>query len=156
MMGSSSLGSSRLLLCLFLGLPAGLVAQQGDEVSVIAVIDAFHTALASGDSTAALSHLAGDVIILEGGAVEDKDHYRSGHLSGDMRFAAAIPRVRGEISVDVMGDAAWAHSTSMTRGRMGEREINSQGAELVVLERAGDTWLIKAIHWSSRAMRQAP
>ncbi len=32
-----------------------------------------------------------------------------------------------------MGDVAWAHSTSVAQGRMGEREINSHGAELVVL-----------------------
>ena len=38
---------------------------------------------------------------------------------------------------------------------MGDREINSQGAELVlvVLAREGATWTIKAIHRSSRQRR---
>jgi ketosteroid isomerase-like protein len=93
------------------------------------------------------------VTILESGGVEDKSHYRSGHLAGDMRFAQAVPRQRGEITVTVRGDVAWAHSTSVTEGRMGEREINSQGAELVVLAREGGTWRIQAIHWSSRQRR---
>jgi len=110
-------------------------------------------ALASGDSTRALDLLADDVVILESGGVENKEHYRSGHLSGDMRFAQAVSRERGEISVVIVGDVAWAHSTSVTQGRMGEREINSRGAELVVLARSGGTWKIRAIHWSSRQVR---
>ena len=132
--------------------PAPVAAQSGPDAEVIAVIEAFHSALASGDSTQALSYLADDVVILESGGIEDKGHYRSGHLAGDMRFAA-VPTQRGEISVRVSGDVAWAHSTSVTEGRMGEREVNSQGAELVVLVRGADSWKIVAIHWSSRARR---
>ena len=126
---------------------------QDAEAAVIEVVDAYHTALASGDSTTALALLADDVTILESGGVEDKEHYRSGHLSGDMRFAEAVPRERSEITVQVIGDVAWAWSTNTAQGRMGEREVNSQGAELVVLARADAGWKIKAIHWSSRQRR---
>ena len=145
----------RVLSCLTTFIPVLLgtgqtSAQATDSDDVIHAVDAFHAALAEGDSTLALSYLAEDVIILESGGVEDKDHYRSGHLSGDMRFAEAVPRQRGEIRVEILGDVAWAYSTSTTQGQMGDREINSQGAELVVLARAADRWMIKAIHWSSR------
>jgi len=128
----------------------GVLAQQNTKNQVAGVVDAFHMALLDGDSTAALGYLADDVIILESGGVENKEHYRSGHLAGDMRFAQAVPRKRGEMKVSIMGDVAWAYSTSVTQGQMGDREINSQGAELVVLVREGDAWKIKAIHWSSR------
>ena len=131
----------------------GVSGQQDVEEQVASVIDAFHSSLAAGDSVTALSMLADDVTILESGGVENKEHYRSGHLSGDMRFAQAVPRERGEIEVSVMGDVAWAHSTSITQGQMGDREINSQGAELVVLARENGIWKIKAIHWSSRRRR---
>jgi ketosteroid isomerase-like protein len=124
--------------------------QQNSEEQVVAVVDAFHEALVAGDSIAALSYLADDVTILESGGIENKEHYRSGHLAGDMRFANAVPRKRGEMKVSIEGDVAWAHSTSITEGRMGDREINSQGAELVVLAREDGIWKIKAIHWSSR------
>ncbi len=107
----------------------------------------------SGDSTTALSLLAEDVTILESGGVEDKEHYRSGHLAGDMRFAAAVPRERSDIRVTVLGDVAWAWSTNTAQGQMGEREVNSRGAELMVLARTNDRWMIRAIHWSSRAAR---
>jgi ketosteroid isomerase-like protein len=126
---------------------------QSTEADVAAVVDAYHAALATGDSTTALSLLSDDVVILESGGVENKQHYRSGHLAGDIRFAAAVPRERGEISVRVVGDVAWAWSTSVTQGMMGDREVNSQGAELMVLRRAGDSWTITAIHWSSRQRR---
>ncbi len=136
-----------------LALTAPSVEAQTPESEVAAVVDAYHMALASGDSTRALDLLADDVVILESGGVENKEHYRSGHLSGDMRFAQAVSRERGEISVVIVGDVAWAHSTSVTQGRMGEREINSRGAELVVLARSEGTWKIRAIHWSSRQVR---
>jgi len=73
----------------------GVLGQQNTEDQVVAVVDAFHAALVAGDSTTALSHLADDVTILESGGVENKEHYRSGHLAGDMRFAQAVPRKRG-------------------------------------------------------------
>ena len=130
--------------------PIGLQGQSTEE-AVVAVVDAYHAALATGDSAAALSLLADDVAILESGGAEDKAHYRSGHLSGDMRFAAAVPRERSEVRVTVMGDVAWAWSTNTAQGRIGEREINSRGAELMVLSRVGERWLIRAIHWSSRS-----
>jgi ketosteroid isomerase-like protein len=136
-----------------LATPPESALAQSVEADVIAVVDAYHSALASGDSTTALSLLAADVTILESGGIEDKEHYRSGHLSGDMRFAQAVPRQRGEVTVRVLGDAAWAWSTSVTEGQMGEREINSQSAELMVLARVDGQWLIRAIHWSSRQRR---
>lgn len=137
-----------------IGTTAPLAAQDADRDAVVAVIEDFHAALAAGDSSRALRHLSEDVVVLESGGLEDKSHYRSGHLAGDMRFAAAVPRQRGEISVTVRGDVAWAHSTSVTQGTMGDREVNSQGAELVVLARDGGTWRIQAIHWSSRQRRE--
>lgn len=147
--------SSAPLLPLFLA--AGMMFATDVEAQVdmgpAVVVDAYHSALASGDSTAALSLLAEDVIILESGGMEDKQHYRSGHLAGDMRFAQAVPRERGDITVRVVDDVAWAWSTSVTQGRMGDREINAQGAELMVLARVDGEWLIKAIHWSSRERR---
>jgi len=132
--------------------PPGVEAQSVED-DVVQVIDRFHNALATGDSTTALTLLADDVTILESGGMENKEHYRSGHLAGDIRFAAAVPRKRSEVAVTVVGDVAWATSTNTAEGQMGDREVNSRGAELIVLSRASGVWLIRAIHWSSRAVR---
>ncbi len=134
-----------------LGFTLEVSAQAPAESEVEAVVTAYHEALAAGDSVGALALLADDVVILESGGMETKEHYRSGHLAGDMRFAQAVPRERGAMSVEIVGDVAWAWSTSVTTGRMGEREIDAQGAELMVLARQAGVWRIKAIHWSSRA-----
>lgn len=131
----------------------GATAQElsPEAQEVAAVVEAFHSALAAGDSATALDLLTDDVVILENGRMETKDHYRSGHLAGDIRFAQAVERVRGEIDVKIDGGIAWASSTSTTQGQMGERLIDSLGAELMVLTRDRYGWRIRAIHWSSRS-----
>ncbi|NNF13919.1 MAG: nuclear transport factor 2 family protein [Gemmatimonadetes bacterium] len=145
--------TSCVVFCLALlltGAPSEGQAQTA-ETEIRSAIHAFHAALAAGDSTTALALLADDVVILESGNVEDKAHYRSGHLAGDMRFAQAVPADRGEITVRSVGDVAWAWSTSTREGRMGERQVSSRGAELMVLRRLDGAWRITAIHWSSRS-----
>ena len=148
-------GPGVFLVCASLSFAVGArgASAQSPESIVSAVVQQYHTSLAVGDSVTALSLLADDVVILESGNMEDKEHYRSGHLAGDIRFAQAIPRERGEIRVSVLGEAAWAWSTSVTQGTVGDREINSQGAELMVLALVSGEWRIKAIHWSSRQRR---
>ncbi len=54
----------------------------------------------------------------------------------------------------VEGNAAWATSTSTVQGEFRGLQINSQGAELMVLRRTPEGWRIAAVHWSSRARRQ--
>lgn len=128
---------------------------QGDSADVVATVERFHAALAAGDSAAALALLPPDVIILESGGVETREEYRSHHLPGDIAFARAVKSERGAMRVTVHGDVAWASSTSVTQGEYRGRQINSAGAELVVLTRTPQGWRISALHWSSRA-RRAP
>ena len=127
-----------------------------DSADVVAAVAKFHASLAAGDSSAALALLADDVTILESGGVETKTQYRTGHINGDMSFAKAVPSVRTVTGVRVRGDAAWVTSSSVTQGESNGRQINSTGAELVVLTRDGGAWKIRAVHWSSRARRAAP
>lgn len=132
---------------------APAVAQSPEQTAVLAVVTGFHAALARGDSVAALAFLASDVRILESGGVETRDEYRSGHLAGDIAFARAVPSTRSEPVVAVRGDVAWVTSTSRTTGTYRDRQVNSAGAELMVLVRTPAGWRIQAIHWSSRAIR---
>jgi ketosteroid isomerase-like protein len=115
----------------------------------------FHDALSAGDSTAALALLTQDVNILESGGVETREEYRSHHLPGDIAYARGIKSERAPLRVVVRGDVAWATGTSTTQGEYRGRQINSAGAELVVLNRTPQGWRIAAIHWSSRQRRPA-
>lgn len=126
-----------------------------DSGDVVAAIEAFHAALAHGDSAAAMGMLAPDAVILETGGAETLEEYRSHHLPGDMAYAKATQRTRGPVRVTVRGDVAWASSTSTTTGEWRGKPASSRGAELVVLTRTTDGWRIAAIHWSSRAQRPA-
>ncbi len=124
-----------------------------DSAAVAEVVHRYHHALASGDSAAALSLLADDALILESGGVETRAEYRAHHLQSDIAFASAIASERGPVRVVVRGDVAWTISTSTTRGRYRDRDINSAGAESMVLTRTPEGWRISAIHWSSRNLR---
>jgi ketosteroid isomerase-like protein len=129
------------------------ISVDADSASVAAVVGRYHRALSDGDSAVALSLLANDATILESGDIETRDEYRSHHLPADIEFARAVPSVRGPVRVVVHRDAAWAISTSRTQGSYSGRVIDSQGAELMVLTREGSGWKIRAIHWSSHAIR---
>ena len=134
--------------------PTPATRHASDSSDVLGVVDAFHRALAAGDSIAALALLAPDVIILESGGSETRDEYRGHHLPGDIAFARAVPSRRVPLKVTIQGDVAWVSATSIVQGQFRDRPINSAGAELVVLSRsASGRWLIRAIHWSSRARR---
>lgn len=134
--------------------PVPAATAAGDSAAVAAVVHSFHTALQAGDSARALSLLAEDAVILESGGVESRVEYRAHHLPADIAFARAVTAERGALQVTVRGDVAWTVSGSTAKGVYGERPINSAGAELMVLERTPAGWLIRAIHWSSRALRQ--
>lgn len=132
-------------------IPLDLEGQvQNDSVSVAQTVRAFHEFMAEGDSASVLGLLSADVVILESGNVEDRDHYRSGHFLADMRFARAVNQQRSDIRVVVTGDAAWATSTASMTGEYRGQSVNSTSAELMVLSRVDGQWKIRAIHWSSR------
>ena len=127
-----------------------------DSAEVVGVVSRFHAALASGDSSGALELLATDAIILESGASETREHYRSHHLSADVEFSRAVPTTHSLVRVYVHDNFAWIALTSVSQGQIAGRKINSAGAELVVLRRDRDNWKIHAVHWSSQARRVAP
>ena len=121
-----------------------------DSAEVAAVVARYDAALASGDSATALALLAADAVILETGGMETREEYRAHHLPADIGFARAVPSQQVAMRIVVRGDVAWASSTSTSTGEYRGRQINSRGAELMVLSREPDGWKIRAIHWSSR------
>ena len=124
-----------------------------DSAAVAAVVAAYDRALQAGDSAAALALLAPDAVILESGSIETREEYRSHHLASDIAFARATQATPGVMRIVVQGDVAWASSTKTTTGQFRDRAVNSSGAELMVLTREPTGWMIRAIHWSSRARR---
>jgi uncharacterized protein (TIGR02246 family) len=132
------------------------VAQSVDAATApaIAVVDAFHAALGSGDADAVLALLTEDVVVLEtGGAERSREEYASHHLPADMTFAAATVNEVTRRAAWVEGDIAWVLTEGRTTGTFNDRPINSLGAETMILHRTADGWRIRHIHWSSRNAR---
>ena len=132
-----------------------LPARPSDSAEVVGVVASFHAALRTGDSAAALGLLDRDTIILESGAAETREEYRSHHLPEDIEFARSVQSKQSLIRVAVTGSVAWIASTSISRGKFEGRQISSDGAELIVLRRGQSGWKITGIHWSSRVRRVA-
>jgi len=92
---------------------APLAAQTPNDVAgVTAVVERFHAALKTGDAAAASQLIADDALFLEAGGVETRSEYVTSHLPVDIEFEKAVTTMRGPIRVVVVGDAAWATSTS--------------------------------------------
>ncbi len=135
---------------------APLSAQPATQESeVVAVVDRFHAALVAGDSSSALQVIADDAVMLEAGSVETKAEYGKNHLPADIEFESGVTTKRSPIRVVVLGNTAWATSTSEVTGTYQKRAVDFVGAESMVLSREPGGWRIRAIHWSSRARRPA-
>lgn len=141
--------SLALLILCALHAPAAY-AKDSDSAAVSAVVARFHTALTAGDVQTAANLLAPDATILERGGRESRSEYIGHHLPEDIKFIQAVPSKSSPLDITVLGDVAWASSTSTTRGTFESKPVNLVGAELMVLTKSPSGWLIRAIHWSSR------
>lgn len=81
------------------------------------MVEAFHAALARGDTDGAAALLADDALIFEsGGAERSKAEYASHHLGADAKFAQAVPRSVTMRSGATVGDVAWIATEGRTTG----------------------------------------
>lgn len=113
-------------------------------------VDAFHKALAAGDTKQALALLADDVLIYEdGGAEKSKAEYAAHHLEADMAFLKGVKQSVVAHSARVYGDVAWVMNQAKTTGTYKDKSISSASTETVVLRRIDGDWKIVHIHWSS-------
>lgn len=139
-----------LLLVPAAAAPSAAQPASKESAEVIAVVDKFHAALVSGDSSGALQLIADDAVLLEAGSVESRSEYGKNHLPADIEFEKGVSTKRSPIRVVVRGDTAWATSTSDVTGTFQGRDVDFVGAESMVLSREPAGWRIRAIHWSSR------
>ena len=121
-----------------------------DVALIKAVVQYYHKALENNDKETALKLLSDDVLIQESGHLETAEEYKSHHLMSDMEFSAAVSGEREVIEAVVEGNIGWVVSSSSRVGEFRGREINSIGAELMLLKKENGSWKIRAIHWSSR------
>src|SRR2546423_11270840 len=129
-------------------------AAEPDLESAVAAAARFSLALARGDSATAARLLAPDAVILESGDRETRAQYIAGHLGADINFARSVISTRTVTDAHREGEVAWVTAISVSKGRFRDRDVNSRGAELIVLSRTSATWTIRAIHRSSHRVQQ--
>lgn len=123
-----------------------------DVRAVSGAIDAFEAALRAADFERVSALLDPGVVILEsGGAERSRDEYLASHAKSDAEFMKDA-RVRDrKTDVKVVGDAAWAMTTSKVQYEYEGKPRTVNAAETMILRRGPDGWKILHIHWSSRA-----
>jgi ketosteroid isomerase-like protein len=125
-------------------------ASPAESEAIRATVQGFKHALAAQDSVAALGYLHPDLIVFERGVAETLTEYRSGHLAGDMEYAAGVETTSLENGVSVRSDMAlWVNRTE-SKGEVRGRAIESRGTETMVLLPTAGGWKIVHIHWSTR------
>ncbi len=146
--------SIAVLFVLLVVRPVGAGSVPSDTEAITGVVNGFHDALHRGDSAAALNLLVPDAVILESGSAQTREEYAREHLAEDIAFTKAVPGTRSNLVVKQEGTVAWATATTQSIGTFNGHEMNSVGVELMVLTRAGSDWRIRAIHWSSHAIKK--
>ena len=142
---ASALGGLYLALCM------SAAAEQAARMPA-ETVDAFHAALRSRDTAAALSLLDRSLVVYESGRVDPTaESYAAGHLASDMDFAAAsiwklqARRTGGE------GDQRWVLSTYRVSGRHGDgTPLEQTMLETAILRRSAEAFRIVHLHWSTR------
>jgi ketosteroid isomerase-like protein len=115
-----------------------------------AIVEAFHSALRSGDTQAALSHLDKGALIYEAGGVErGRKEYASHHLGADSAFARAVPGTVTRRVGEAVGDFAWIATEGRATGSFKDNAVDRVTTETMILRRARGAWKIVHIHWSS-------
>ncbi len=132
--------------------PAPVDALAPSARPAAAIVSAFHSALRRGNTKVALSLLAPDALIFEEGGVErGKAEYASHHLAADAAFSKAVPSTVTRQGGAVAGNFAWIATEGRTTGTYRSKAIDRKTVETMVLRRAGGSWKIVHIHWSSAA-----
>lgn len=127
-----------------------VLAQGGDRGAVAAAFEGFYAAMKAGDASKVMQAVAPDAIFLEGGGRETRAEYEKAHLPADIEFERAVAGKRGPLTITISGDTAWVIAMTEYQGTFEGKPVNFVGEQLMVLSRANDQWLIRAVHWSSR------
>jgi ketosteroid isomerase-like protein len=144
----------RLSACTFLLLiTASIAVAQDDRAGVTAAFEGFYTAMKTGDAAAAMRHIAPDAVFVEGGRLETRQQYETGHLPADIEFERAVTGKRSPLDIKFNGNTAWVIATTEYEGTFEGAPVHFVSAQLMLLTRTGNgPWLIRSVHWSSRRL----
>jgi ketosteroid isomerase-like protein len=131
----------------------------GDTVAVEAWIKTYDAAFVAKDLDKLATFYHPDVTIYEGTGINNGwADYRDRHLGPELRAFSNLQFAHTDHKVTLMpgGQSAYVTSRYAIKAKMGERDLDSEGLETLVLVRMPDgAWKIRHSHTSSRARRPA-
>jgi len=146
---TSKLVSSAAVVLTLMSIPACGRSTDDDAAAVRTTLEAFYAAMKNADNAAAMALIAEDAVFVEGGRLETREQYEKDHLPSDISFEKQVQGKRGEWQIKIHDDTAWAITTTEYDGIFDGAPVSFTGAQLAVLTRDADKWMIRSIHWSS-------
>lgn len=133
-------------------------AASGDAAAVEAWLKSYDAAFLAKDLDRLAAFYHPDVTIYEGAGINNGwADYRDRHLGPELKAFTNLQFAHTDTKVTMMpgGQSAYATSRYTIKAKMGERELDSEGLETLMLIRTPDGWRIRHSHTSSRARRPA-
>lgn len=138
--------------------PATAQGVAGDGAAVEAWLKGYDAAFMAKDLDRLATFYHPDVTIYEGGGINNGwADYRDRHLGPELKAFSNLQFGHTETKVTMMpgGQSAYATSRYTIKAKMGERELDSEGLETLLLLRTPEGWKIRHSHTSSRPRRPA-
>ena len=138
--------------------PAGGAAAQGGEAaSIEAWLKGYDAAFLAKDLDRLATFYHPDVTIYEGTGINNGwPDYRDRHLGPELKAFSDLQFAHTDHKVTVLpgGQSAYVTSKYTIKAKMGQRDLDSEGLETLVLVKMPDGhWKIRHSHTSSRARR---
>lgn len=148
------------LATLLLVLPSLAAAQAGSSnaAAVEAWLKGYDAAFNAKDVSKLAPFYHPDVTIYEGTGINNGwADYRDRHLGPELKAFENLEFGHTDTKVTLMpgGESAYATSRYTIKAKMGERLLDSEGLETLVLVKTPDGWKIRHSHTSSRPRRPA-
>ena len=132
----------------------------GDAAAVEAWLKTYDAAFLAKDLDKVATFYHPDVTIYEGTGINNGwVDYRDRHLGPELKAFSNLQFAHSDYKVTVLpgGQSAYVTSRYTIKAKMGERDLDSEGLETLVLLKTPDgSWKIRHSHTSSRARRPAP
>ena len=145
---------------LLLVLPGAAAAQgnAGDAAAIEVWLKSYDAAFLTKDVAKLAPFYHADVTIYEGTGINHGwADYRDRHLGPELKAFENLEFGHTETKVTLMpsGESAYATSRYTIKAKMGERMLDSEGLETLMLVKTPEGWKIRHAHTSSRARRPA-
>lgn len=144
---------------LLLALPALASAQaaSGEAASIESWLTGYDAAFNARDLGKLATFYHPDVTIYEGGGINNGwADYRDRHLGPELKAFENLQFGHTGTKVTLLpgGESAYATSRYTINAKMGERVIDAEGLETLLLIRTPEGWKIRHSHTSSRPVRR--